>query len=146
PHGEPLELVVRLSETTRRYPLNGYLQIGRGEPQRAEMQSAAQYAFSLPPLVQPSELRVRIGDAIQRLRVEPTLRPELTAIEAQVSLPAYLQRQGQQQLDVRGGAVSLVKGSQAVFAVTANRILASGHVDQQAQAPQGARIISPAMT
>src|SRR5690606_4770466 len=36
PHGEPLELVVRLSETTRRYPLNGYLQIGRGQPQRVE--------------------------------------------------------------------------------------------------------------
>ncbi len=146
PHGEPLELVVRLSETTRRYPLNGYLQIGRGEPQRAEMQSAAQYAFSLPPLVQPSDLWVRIGDAIQRLRIEPTLRPELTAIEAQVSLPDYLQRQGQQQLDVRGGAVSLVKGSQAVFAVTANRALASGRVDQQAHTPQGAKIISPALT
>jgi len=146
PHGEPLELVVRLSETTRRYPLSGYLQIGRGQPQRAEMQSAAQYAFSLPPLVQPSDLRVRVGDAIQRLRVEPTLRPELTAIEAQVSLPAYLQRQEQQQLDVRGGAVSLVKGSQAVFAVTANRTLAAGRVDAQPHTPQGTKIVSSAMT
>lgn len=146
PHGEPLELVVRLSETTQRYPLSGYLQIGRSEPQRAEMQSAAQYSFNLPPLVQPSDLQVRIGDAIQRLRVEPTLRPELTAIEAQVALPAYLQRQGQQQLDVRGGAVSLVKGSQAVFAVTANRPLASGRVDQQTHPPQGATIVSPALT
>lgn len=146
PHGEPLELVVRLSSDTRRYPLSGYLQIDRGEPQSAEMQSASEYAFSLPPLVQPSDLRVRIGDAIQWVRVEPTLRPELTAIEAQVSLPEYLQRQGQQRLDVRGGAVSLVKGSQAVFAVTANRNLAAGRVDQQVQPPQGASLISPALT
>jgi hypothetical protein len=146
PHGEPFELSVQLTDATRRRPAQGQLQLGRHAPLTADLQMSDHYAFAMPPLVEPVDLRLRIGDAIQRLRVEPTLRPELTAIEAQVALPEYLQRTDQQQIDVRGGAVSLVKGSAATFAVTANRALASGRVDQQPHTPQGSKLTSTSLT
>ena len=45
-----------------------------------------------------------------RIQVEPKLRPELTSIVAKVRLPEYLGQPAVQEQDVRGGAVSLVKG------------------------------------
>ncbi len=146
PHGEPFSLNVRLTDTTRLRPAEGQLQLGAQPPLRATLEDPSQYAFELPPLLEPSDLWLRIGDARQRVRVEPTLRPELTSIEAQVALPHYLQRDERQQLDVRGGSVSLVKGSEAVFSVTADRTLASAHVDHQPRAPRGSEVASLPVT
>ena len=60
------------------------------------------------------------------LHIEPTLRPELTSVVADVTLPAYLGRPHGQWKDVRGGVVSLVEGSQASFTATASRSASSG--------------------
>ena len=49
----------------------------------------------------------------RRTRIEPTLRPELTGIAGTINLPEYLQRPETLHKDVRGGAISLVKGSTA---------------------------------
>ena len=80
---------------------------------------------------------------MQRVRVEPTLRPELTSVVADVTLPDYLGRHGTQQKDVRGGAVSLVKGSTASFTAIASRDLKAAEVEAKA-APQGSKVSSQA--
>ncbi len=77
------------------------------------------------------------------MRVEPKLRPELTAIVADVTLPDYLGRPEVQRKDVRGGAIALVKGSKATFAATATRDLSTAKVDGQASTPAGPTVTSP---
>ena len=56
---------------------------------------------SCRPQIDPGQLHVKIGDASQDVRIEPTLRPELTSIVASVALPAYL---GHRRAAVEGRA------------------------------------------
>jgi hypothetical protein len=67
----------------------------------------------------------------------------LTAVEAEVELPAYLERPNPAKKDVRGGSVALVHGSKAVFTATASRELASATVGGKPVEPRGAAVVSP---
>ena len=140
-HGEPFSLAARLAEKTAWRPREGVAQIGEQHPLTAPLRDN-QYDFELPSQIDPGWLDVRIGDSEQRVRVEPTLRPELTSVVADVTLPEYLGRPGSQQKDVRGGAVALVKGSTASFTAIASRELKAAEIDGQERQPQGARVSS----
>jgi hypothetical protein len=142
-HGEPFAIVANLAGGTLWKPARGEVQLGSQPPVSAQLGDRG-YVFELPGQIDPGWLSVRIGDARQQVRIEPTLRPELTSVTAAVTLPAYLHRSGIVQKDVRGGAVSLVEGSTAEFSATATRELRAAQVDGKAQAPSGASIKSPA--
>lgn len=86
------------------------------------------YVFDVPPQNETGKLTIRVGDARHQILVEPKSRPELMGILANVDLPEYL-GYPQQQKDVRGGAVSLVKGSHATFAAKASRELARASIN-----------------
>jgi hypothetical protein len=141
-HGEPFELTARLREQTVWQPREGVAHLGEQHPVTAPLQSG-KYAFEFPAQLEPGQLDVRIGDSTQHLRIEPTARPELTSVVASVNLPEYLGRGGTQQRDVRGGAVSLVKGASATFTVSASRDLSAAEVDGQKRGTQGPRVSSP---
>jgi len=141
-HGEPFTLPVRLSESTVWHPAKGIAQLGQQRPVTAQLQDG-RYLFELPSQIDPGYLTVKIGDRSEQVRIEPTLRPELTSVVADVSLPAYLGRPQPLRKDVRGGTVSMVEGSQATFAATASRELASAQVDGKSQTPIGATVSSP---
>jgi hypothetical protein len=145
PHGEPFSVGVRLAPKTVWKPKTGFAQLGAQPPVTALL-GDSQYDFELPSQIDAGWLRFKIGDAIERARIEPTLRPELTAIVADVTLPKYLGRPRPEKRDVRGGAVSLVLGSRAIFTATAGRELGSAFVDGQPQAPAGKAISSPPTT
>jgi len=144
PHGEPFTAEAKLKAATAWRPVRGEARV-EGQPPVDTLLRDNAYAFELPAMIAPSGLEVRIGDWLQRVRVEPTLRPELTAIVANITLPEYLGRSTPQHKDVRGGSVTLVKGSQATFAVTASRPLASAQVDGQARTPTGSTVASPSV-
>jgi len=143
-HGEPFSVTIELAEQTVSHPSRGHVRIGAQTPVIAQLDQGA-YRFELPPQIDAGWLDVRIGDFSQRVRVEPTLRPELSSIVADVALPKYLGRAQSQTKDVRGGAVSLVDGSQVAFVATATRALAATTIDGQSLDPKGARLVSPAM-
>jgi hypothetical protein len=86
-----------------------------------------------------------VGDWRQRVRIEPMARPELTAVTAQVSLPAYLGLPKAQTKDVRGGTISPVNGSRIQVQATASRELASSQVNGHSQDPAGSTFASPAI-
>ena len=142
-HGEPFAVAARLEAKTAWRPREGVVQLGEQHPITAPLRDG-QYEFELPSQIDPGWLDVRIGDSAQRVRVEPTLRPELTSVVADVTLPDYLGRHGTQQKDVRGGAVSLVKGSTASFTAIASRDLKAAEVDGQKRRPQGSKVSSQA--
>jgi hypothetical protein len=141
PHGEPFTAATQLRDKTEWRPARGEARLDDHPPVAAGL-AGQRYAFDLPAMLRPGRLDIRIGDWRQRVRVEPMLRPELTAVVADVTLPAYLGLPEILRKDVRGGAVSLVKGSRATFAATASRMLASGRVDGQPTTTSGATLTS----
>src|SRR5581483_7504 len=141
-HGEPFSLTVKLTEHTVSRPSSGEVRVGVQTPVTAQL-AEGHYPFELPPQIDAGWLDLRVGDFTQRVRLEPTLRPELSSVVANITLPAYLGRTQPVQKDVRGGTVSAVNGSHATFSVTATRELAPGRVSGQPVAPQGATVVSP---
>jgi hypothetical protein len=141
-HGEPFSLTVKLAEQTVSRPAQGEVQISVQEPVVAQLADGG-YQFDLPPQIDTGWLDVRIGDFQKRIRLEPTLRPELSSVTADVALPAYLERPQPVKKDLRGGAIALVNGSRATFSATATRELATAKVSGQAVAPHGPTVVSP---
>ena len=125
PHGEAVTIPVRLLEKTSWRPAVGTVQIGTQLPVTAELKDG-RYDFNVPPQIDASLMDLRVGDAQQQVKVEPMLRPELTHVTASIDLPAYLQRPQTIQKDIRGGVVTVVKGSSTTFGVTASRNLVEG--------------------
>ena len=139
PHGEPAGLVVDLQDTTQWHPDVARATIGRQRPLVSDL-SDASYAFTLPPQLVNTTLWLAVGDARQRVHIEPMFRPEMQAVVAEVTLPEYLQRSKPVVLDVRGGSLSPVKGSRLTLAATANRELSAASVDSQSSSPNGASV------
>jgi hypothetical protein len=142
PHGEPFTFTVRLQDDSRWNPSQGQVQLGQQRPVQTTLKDGG-YAFELPPQIATRWLRLRVGDATKSVRIEPTIRPELTSLVASVSLPKYLGLPEPFEKDVRGGSISLVKGSLAKFEATASRKLVSATVDDQPRIPKEAAISSP---
>lgn len=142
-HGEPFELQVKLAEQTVARPSQAEARVGAQVPVVAPL-AEGRYAFELPPQIDTIGLDVRVGDFMKQVRLEPTLRPELSSVVAEITLPEYLGRLQTSKKDVRGGAVSLVNGSKATFVATATRELAAAKVNGEPVAPQGASVVSPA--
>jgi hypothetical protein len=141
-HGEPFGVTAKLRDQTVWHPQEGTALLGQQHPVTAPLK-AGQYAFEMPGQLDPGPLDVRIGDSSQHVRVEPIARPELTSVVASITLPDYLGRKGTQQRDVRGGAVSLVKGTSASFTASASRDLSTAEVDGQKRETQGPSVSSP---
>jgi hypothetical protein len=142
-HGEPFAFTVTLAGQTVSRPVQAEARIGGQTPVAASL-ADGRYDFDLPPQIASAWLDVRVGDFRKRIRLEPTLRPELRSVEADVGLPEYLGRTRPLKKDVRGGAVTLVNGSRATFVATATRDLAAAKVNGQSVSPQGAHVVSPA--
>ena len=77
----------------------------------------------------PASLRLAVGDARQEVTLQPTFRPEITALSALVRLPDYLGIDAPITKGLRGGGLSIVKGSRVAVTATANRELASASID-----------------
>jgi hypothetical protein len=141
-HGEPFSMTVKLAEKTVSRPSQAEAWIGVQSPVAAQL-ADGKYEFELPAQIDAGWLEIRVGDFRKRIRVEPTLRPELTSVVADIALPEYLSRAKSERKDVRGGTVSVVNGSRATFVATATRELASAKVNGQPIVPQGATLVSP---
>lgn len=141
PHGEPFTVSIRLRDGSRWQPTAGQVQLGLQQPVHASF-SGDGYAFEMPPQIDSQDLQIRIGDYKQTVDIEPTLRPELASVVANVSLPKYLGQPEPREKDVRGGAISLVKGSTATFSATANRTLTAAKIDGEETSPSETTVTS----
>jgi hypothetical protein len=143
PHGEPSTFEVQLADDTRWHPETAKLQIEKF-PDIEVGNVDDRYTFQLPPQTTPVDLRVRVGDFSQQVRVEPKLRPELTSASAHVRLPAYLERTDDYDQDVRSGSFSVVEGSQITLSATASRELANARINGSAVPVNKDSFTSPA--
>jgi hypothetical protein len=144
PHGEPFRVTVRLAAGSLWRPQQGLVQLGTQRPVSSPLRDG-QYQFDLPSQIDGGRLHVSIGDSRHLVEITPMGRPELTSLMANVTLPEYLGRPKLLTKDVRGGSVSLVKGSRATFVAKASRDLSAATVDGRPQTPDAALIRSPAV-
>ena len=142
PHGEPFTMSIYLAAQTVSRPKRGEVRLGMQTPIAARL-ADNRYQFQLPPQIDAGWLNLKIGDFTKRVRIEPTLRPELSSAMANITLPEYLGRTESLTKDLRGGTISLVNGSRAKFIATVTRPLATARVDGQPVTPQGADVTSP---
>jgi hypothetical protein len=142
PHGEPFRFVVKLAEASVSHPGQAEARVGDRSPVLAALRDDA-YEFELPAMVVKGRLEVQVGDASRSVDLEPMLRPELNSVVSSVTLPEYLGRPGSKDQDVRGGSITMVKGSLARIAAIAGRELASSWVDGVEVTPAGTKISSP---
>ncbi len=147
PFAEPFTLSAKLKEKTKWSPEGGAARYGKQDPVRADLKDGG-YDFSMPPQKDADDLVLAIGDARKQVAIKPTTRPELTSLSAIVELPEYLQYTQDLVKDVRGGTVSMVKGSRTKFEGTATRALEEASIDGQSKQVdvQGERLTTKPIT
>ena len=139
PYAEPFRLPLHLSADTRWSPEEGSGRIA-GQPWVNAALASGVYPLAFPPQKQDAPLAVSLGDVRGQVQIEPRNRPELTDLTVRLRLPDYLQYKTEPAIAVRGGLVSVLRGSQAAFTARASRPLAQAEMDGQPEPVNGETI------
>ena len=142
PLAEQTELEARLAESSRWNPESGSVWIGRHRVE--SMMNNGGYKFGLPPFISPTRVKLRIGDVLESVKIDPQPRPELASLAALIELPAYLQRTEPVRREIRGGGLSIVRGSNVSIEARATRPLTFATVDGEAVDVIGEKIVTNA--
>ena len=127
PQAEPTKLEAVLTDESRWNPVSGSAWIGGHKIE--SKQSDKKFEFALPPFQEAGQIKVRIGDVLKPIKVEPHPRPELVSLTAVVDLPDYLQRTENVRTEIRGGGLSFLTGSNVSLEAGASRPLDSAALD-----------------
>ena len=98
------------------------------------------YDFELPARTRREVLEVTIGDAHHEIDLQPLDRPSIIALVADVTLPEYLGVKEARARDLRGGSITVVKGSRLSLSAELSRELRSATLDGRELAVDGDRI------
>ncbi len=142
PYAEPFDLKVRLEQDTRWSPAQAKARISDQPAVAGGLQDGA-YPLTFPPQKDDAALSLSLGDVRKTLSVLPRTRPEMIALSVRMRLPKYLQYTTEPVTEVRGGAVSVLKGAEAALEATASRELASAEVDGATEKVAGAKVTTP---
>jgi hypothetical protein len=106
-----------------------------GQPELRGMlkPNSASYALTFPPQKNDQRIKLRIGDAIESITLQPRNRPELSRLAAILKLPDYLEYSSKPRIEIHGGSVRILKGSKVALEAGATRALASAFMDGQPQ-------------
>jgi len=146
PYAEEYELVVPLKEDSPWTPDEGRVDVSGQRTITATRSKSNAYKFNLPPQTEDRQVNVSVGDVRETLSVIPTLRPELMEFRAEVQLPSYLQHVEPLLTDIRGGVLSVLKGSQTQLQATVSRKLQGATVDGKRQTTKGDTIFTSTFT
>jgi len=141
PYAEPFSLSPALAGETEWAPDSATVNLP-GKTKLSSPRVDRKYGFEIPPQKEEGALSLRVGDAREKIVVEPMTRPELTALEAIIRLPDYLRYEQDPVMTVRGGTLSVVEGSTTTIRGTTSRELATATADGKAADIAGA-VFSP---
>ncbi len=130
PHGEPFEIACVLDPASRWQPVSASCRF-ENQPRLDARISGGCALFKLPGQTHPGTLTIRIGDVARDIAIVPVFRPELVAVTADVTPPAYLQRPAARTA-IAGGAARFVEGSLVALTGRANRPLSAASVERDA--------------
>lgn len=144
PYGESFAINAKLTPDSSRQPDFAIASLA-GSRITAQRDDAA-YSFSIPGQSAESKLTVTAGDSSRSMDIVPMTRPELIEVVAQVHLPKYLQIGEPIESKSLNGRFSLLEGSRAEFAVSANRELACATLNEQPMVVADATATTPLMS
>ncbi|MEZ6132562.1 MAG: hypothetical protein R3C59_28180 [Planctomycetaceae bacterium] len=140
PHGEEFDFAAELKPETKWAPTAGTVRFNDQQPVTAELTDQQRYQFRVPPQTETGTLNVRIGDIRESLAVQVETRPELNSMKASIRLPDYLRYSKNVETDVRGGVVSVLKGSVTEFVAEVSRALQAATVAGKEASVEGSQI------
>ena len=132
PHGERFEVTAQVdyrafwrpSQATARFSrqpsVNGTVQLG-------EMRIA------MPPQTEEGVLMIKVGDASERVQIQPCYRPSLKDLDASIQLPDYLHYPIQTQT-VRNGSMMITEGSRVSFRAKISRAISMARMRDETNA------------
>ncbi|HEX4083568.1 MAG TPA: hypothetical protein VHY22_01555 [Chthoniobacteraceae bacterium] len=141
PYAEPFQLQVRLAGATRWAPGQASARLGSEDRIVAGLGKAG-YVLNFPPQKEDGTLSLSVGDVRKKIEIEPRNRPDLADLVVHERLPDYLHYDREQRIDVRGGAVSILKGAEAAFEAHASRDIVEARMDSKPQKVSGADILT----
>lgn len=144
PHGESFNFGLALTPESAWTPESARITVG-GQPSLDIGLAGREYRLSVPGQIQETTLSASVGDWSHDVTIMPKHRPELSAVDVSVELPAYLERQGYGDVDARAGKIGLVKGSKAVITSSANRPLSTAAYNGVQATLKGDKFVSPAV-
>lgn len=130
PQAEPTKFEAVLTDDSRWNPESGTAWIGNHKIESKLADN--KFEFALPPFQEAGQIKVRVGDVLKPINVEPHPRPELVSLTAVVDLPDYLQRTEKVRTEIRGGGLSFLTGSNVSLEAGASRPLDSAALDGEA--------------
>jgi hypothetical protein len=133
PYAEPVDLKVRLSEAGRWKPAVARAAVPDQPVVKGARDGQGEFVLPLPPQKEDTVLRFTTGDVREAIVVQPRPRPELTKLTARLKLPEYLKYVTQPSIEVRGGAVSVLKGAEVQFVIESVREVAKATMDGEAE-------------
>ncbi|MDB4618537.1 hypothetical protein OAG53_02560, partial [Akkermansiaceae bacterium] len=123
PYDEPFVLEIPLNEESDERPEVARARYGLQDWLVSDLAQNGTYRFEFAGQQAADMLTLRAGDAIHRIRIEPEIRPDLTAFEASVELPNYLQLEPR-LYDIRSGSLTALAGSKVTLTGSFSRSLA----------------------
>jgi adenylate kinase family enzyme len=122
PRGEAFPVTARLKPQSLWFPSHASPSVShRTLPEVSRNND--RYELVLPPQADRGQLRLQIGDFQDSVNLNVVDRPALATIDAKISLPDYLQRTESSVADVRGGSVTVVRGSTITLSGNVSRDL-----------------------
>ena len=131
PHGETFPISIKLAPDSEWNPPSATASIGT-QTQLESSLAENEYSFQIPPQINEGRLTLNVGDASPSIHIQPKLRPELESIVATVNLPAYLEREGGLEKDVRGGGLTVVRGAGVSLKANTSSELETATVGEEA--------------
>ncbi len=128
---EPFTVEVALNPLSRHKPTSAEAQYADQRPLTVEVKDN-KFVFEVPAQRNAADLVITVGDDQAAIAIEPTIRPEITSLQAKVKLPEYLQYENQQTHEARSGSLSLLKGSQYQLVAQLSRSPKVASINEQA--------------
>lgn len=122
PVGEAFPLDLSLTEGSARVPSSASVTFPGDDPITVPRTGDRNYEFILPGQRNVTTLTLKVGDVMEKIRVEPRVRPSLQALGAVITPPEYL-RSESREVAIDSGYLSVVAGSRVSIAGEANRAL-----------------------
>jgi hypothetical protein len=141
PYAEPFDFQVRLASDTQWSPSQGFAKL-RGQSGVSAPLKERDYTFEFYPQKTDAPLDLSLGDVRKTVQVRPRARPELSSLSVRLKLPDYLKYGHEKVVDIRGGSISILRGTQAAFEAKATRELASAEMDSVPQKVEADRLLT----
>jgi hypothetical protein len=137
-HGEPFAVECAVRYRSFWKPSRVVARVGR-QPKIESTVADDTVRLRVPAQVESGTLRLRVGDAVATVAVQPTHRPSLKELAARLELPGYLQYPSLEE-KIQNGSLAVLEGSRAAFHGKANRPLNNARLQLAGQSPLPLRL------